>query len=78
MKETLKQVIGDEIVSSFVQKWEPEYGNEFPDLFEIQIKLIPKKIEREYDYTRTDFLDDDRFKVMCMNIFAYKQLFQKE
>ena len=76
MKETLKHAIGTEIVDSFIQKWEPEYGDEFPDLFEMKIKLVPKKLEGEDVYTRTNYLDDDRFKTMSMYIFVYKQLLQ--
>ena len=75
MNDDFKGALGYEIADKIIEKWKPEYGDNFPDLFEMKIKLIPKTLEGHTPGTN-DYLDDDNYKCLGMLLWITGNLFK--
>lgn len=72
MKTNVNEVLGKEIITLFNEKWKTKY-NDYPQLFEMQIKFIPeKRILGEDSLYKEE--KDEKYMSMNMTIFISSEL----
>lgn len=63
-KEKMAFLITDYITNTLLEKWSEKYGEEFPEVFCVEISLVPKKVVKISDRyeTKEHIMDDEHFK----------------
>lgn len=63
-KEKIAFLITDGVINSLLEKWSEKYGEEFPDVFRVEISLQPMKVVKISDRyeTKEHLMIDDHFE----------------